>query len=300
MKVIPKVTEKAIEKSSAKYSTTDHKQYLGVNCNCEALDSGVYRCHITFQGEYQFNKVDNGEAIMLKFPSEQQKDIIEEIKDFWGKKDEYKQLGLTHKRGVLLYGDAGGGKTSVINILIEDLIKRDGIVIDFKSAREDIASIQFFRKAEPNRPLMVIMEDIDALFGRDGDNHESAILNLLDGVLQINNVVYLATSNYPEKLAARITNRPSRFDRVAHIGPPADIDRHFYIKHLLDLAPENKRKGIDIDQWVKDTNDLSVAHLKELVLSVVIYGNDYKQSLHKLDKMKHPLSANGPKGKTGF
>jgi len=164
----------------------------------------------------------------------------------------------------------------------------------------DIKSIQFFRKAEPTRPLLVIMEDIDALFGRDGDNHESAILNLLDGVMQIDNVVFLATGNYPEKLAARITDRPSRFDRVIHIGPPAKEDREFYINHLIDSLPLENKKQVDIQRWVKDTDSLSVAHIKELVISVMLYGKEYGETLHSLDKMKHPLTVSGRKGTTGF
>lgn len=285
--------------STAKYSTTDHKSYTGVNCNTDSLDAGVYRCSIGYNGEIFFNKVENGKSEMLKFPSEQQTEVIEEIKEFWSKREDYKKMGLTYKRGVLLYGPQGSGKTSVINILIKDIIARNGVIIDFKHHKTDIPCIQFFRKAEPERPLMIIMEDIDALFSSGGDNHESAILNLLDGIFQIDNVVFLATTNYPEKLAERITDRPSRFDRVVQVGLPLDSDRKFYLEHLvnkMDIKPNN----FNIEQWVKDTKDLSVAHLKELVISVMLYGKDYKMSLHKLDAMKHPLKASGRKKKVGF
>jgi len=290
-----------VTQSTAKYSTTDHKHFTGVLCNADTLDSGVYRGYIDSYGGIHFDKIDHGKSTMLEFPSLQQREVIEEIKEFWQKQVEYQTLGVTHKRGVLLYGEPGGGKTSVINILIKDIVEvRKGIVFDFRSPLVDIKSIQFFRKAEPTRPLLIIMEDIDALFGRDGDNHESAILNLLDGVMQIDNVVFLATSNYPEKLAARITDRPSRFDKVVHVGSPAKEDREFYIKHLISSLPTEKKRDIDLKQWVKDTDSLSVAHIKELVISVMLYGKEYQDTLHNLDKMKHPLTVNGRKGTTGF
>lgn len=288
-----------IQKSTAKYSTTDRQMFIGVDCNCDKLDSGVYRTYITYQGEHQFTKLDKSKSEMLEFPSEQQNAVTREIHDFWGKRDEYKKLGLTFKRGVLLYGPQGSGKTSVLNILIKDLIERDGVIIDFRNAKYDIPCIQFLRKAEPERPLMVVMEDLDALLSDKGENNESNILNLLDGILQIENVVFLATTNYPEQLQERITDRPSRFDRVVQVGLPQENDRRFYLSHLLGKM-DTKKKGIDIDKWVKDTQNLSVAHLKELVISVMLYNKDYRESLSKLDGMKRPLSAKGRKGEIGM
>ena len=87
---------------------------------------------------------------------------------------------------------------------------------------------------------------------------------------------------------------------MVHIGVPSKEDREFYIKHLISTLPEEKKKDIDLKQWVKDTDSLSVAHIKELVISVMLYGKGYQDTLHNLDKMKHPLTVSGRKGKTGF
>jgi len=54
------------------------------------------------------------------------------------------------------------------------------------------------------------------------------VLNLLDGVKQVDNIIYIATTNYPELLEERILNRPSRFDRRFHIGTPSAEVRKFY------------------------------------------------------------------------
>jgi SpoVK/Ycf46/Vps4 family AAA+-type ATPase len=286
--------------SVAKYSTQDQRKFTGVECNTDKLVPAVYRCNIDYHGNHIFSMVDGGKYEVLNFPSAQQSEIISEIKSFWDKKDEYRQMGITFKRGILLYGPQGSGKTSIINILIKDMIERGGMVIDFKNARYDIPCIQFFRKAEPTREFMVILEDIDALFNIEGDNHESAILNLLDGIFQIDNVVFIATTNYPERLAERITDRPSRFDRVVQVDLPATEDRQFYLSHLINKM-ENKPESVDIEKWVKDTSHLSVAHLKELVVSVFMYGKDYKEALRKLDSMKKPPKVSRSRGdKIGF
>ncbi|HSH50268.1 MAG TPA: hypothetical protein VK982_00950, partial [Bacteroidales bacterium] len=43
---------------------------------------------------------------------------------------------------------------------------------------------------------------------------------------------------------------------------------------------------------VKDSEGLSFAHLKELFISAVLFGNDYKESLDKLIHMGEPDQKN--------
>jgi SpoVK/Ycf46/Vps4 family AAA+-type ATPase len=97
--------------------------------------------------------------------------------------------------------------------------------------------------------LVVILEDIDSIAG-ESRSQTSRLLNILDGVKQIENVVYIATTNYPEKLEERITNRPSRFDRRYRVELPNEEIREAYIKHKLndeDLAQ------INIKEWLTRT-----------------------------------------------
>ena len=112
-----------------------------------------------------------------------------------------------------MYGEPGCGKSGIIQLISQQLIEKDGIVINVKD-EEDVdrftSFIATFRKVEPTRPLVVLLEDIDSLAGEN--RYQTArLLNILDGVKQIEGVVYIATTNYPEKLQERITNRPSRF-----------------------------------------------------------------------------------------
>jgi effector-binding domain-containing protein len=50
-----------------------------------------------------------------------------------------------------------------------------------------------------------------------------------------------------------------------------------------------KDVGIDIDQWVKDTDKMSIAHLKELFVAVVILGDTYEEAIKTLQSMKEHL-----------
>jgi protein TonB len=59
----------------------------------------------------------------------------------------------------------------------------------------------------------------------------------------IEGVVYIATTNYPEKLQERITNRPSRFDRRYKVELPNEEIRRAYIQHKLN---DDDLKNVDI------------------------------------------------------
>ena len=184
-----------------------------------------------------------------------------------------------------MYGEPGCGKSGIIQLLSKQLMQRNGIVINIKD-EEDLEKftsfIPTFRKVEPKRPLTVLLEDIDSIAGENRYS-TSRLLNILDGVKQIENVVYIATTNYPEKLQERITNRPSRFDRRYKVELPSDEIRKSYIVNKLndeDLAT------ININEWVKKTKGMSLSHLKEVVISTIIMGRDFDETIDNLEGMK--------------
>ena len=65
-----------------------------------------------------------------------------------------------------------------------------------------------FAKIENNRKCIVILEDLDSLISNFGESH---YLEMLDSAKTIDNILFIATTNYPEKLDPRIYNRPGRF-----------------------------------------------------------------------------------------
>lgn len=142
--------------------------------------------------------------------------------------------------------------------------------------------MRILREIEKETPIVVIMEDIDAIIE---NYNESSVLNILDGVDKLNKIVFLATTNYPDRLGARIINRPSRFDKRFKISNPNEESREIYLKYLIG---ENKIKDnkINLSKWVKDTNGFSIAHLKELFVAVIILGDNYEDAIETLSSMK--------------
>ena len=117
-----------------------------------------------------------------------------------------------------------------------------------------------------------------------------------NGGTVIEDVVYIATTNYPEKLQDRITNRPSRFDRRYKVELPNEEIREAYIRHKLNEDDINR---IDIQEWVKRTEGMSLSHLKEVVISTIVMGRDFEDVMDNLEGLKRAPTIKGS-GKVGF
>jgi Cdc6-like AAA superfamily ATPase len=229
---------------------------------------------------------------LLRLPDSMSDTVISEIERFWKMKSEFTRLGFAHKRGFLLWGPPGSGKTSTLKFVTAQLVKAGGVVVICNLKPEVVAAeLQHLRQIEPDRPLIVLMEDIDAIIKTYG---EADMLSLLDGESSIDNVIFLATTNYPDELDGRVVNRPSRFDRVIKIGTPsAEARRAYLLSRKLSLTEE------ELETWVKETKDFSVAHIKELIVGVFCYGNLFENDIKRLRAMaKTPKNDN--ENPTGF
>lgn len=230
------------------------------------------------RGIYYSKKPVNLDELLI-LPDSASEEIIDNIEYFWTREKTFRELGYLWKRGVLLFGPAGSGKTSTLQIIAQKIIDRGGIAVYVKEPKLTAQGLELLRRIEPNRPIIVMVEDIDAIQHAHG---EADLLAMLDGDLQIDNVVFIATTNYPEKLDKRLVNRPSRFDIVRKIGMPSAEARAVY------LAARNSRLAAlddEMDAWVDATDGMSIAHIKELIVSVEALGQDFQVTIDRLNIM---------------
>jgi len=213
---------------------------------------------------------------IFQLPDKNFENIIGDVQRFWSNKKIYKKYNFVYKRGILLYGTHGCGKSSLIQLLCKDLINiHQGIVINI-SDRDDVFwfddVISMIRDIEREKPVIVIIEDIDNFIA---DREVlTTLLNILDGNMRMNNVVTIATTNFIEDVENRIKARPSRFDRRYNIGLPDDVVRKYFIEQKIkenDLVKSN----VSIDKIITDTKGFTIDHLKELILSICVLGYDY-------------------------
>ncbi|MCK9458359.1 MAG: ATP-binding protein [Proteobacteria bacterium] len=259
------------------WTTSDGTRFFPAGKTFPLLCPGVYEIKFSNTKGYYFEKVQVKTEGLLRFPDSESAKVVAEIQNFWTKEQTYADFGLTYRRGLILWGPAGSGKSCTIQIVMADVIERGGVVFKFNSVPHMfLEGVRLFREVQPDTKIVVLMEDIDSLLEEYG---ESEVLNILDGVEKIERVVFLATTNYPEKLGDRIINRPSRFDRRFMMPNPNKKCRQLYFEHL---AKQNPTIKIDIAKWTKDTSGFSIAHLKELFIGVCILGEEYKDAVETL------------------
>lgn len=177
------------------------------------------------------------------------------------------------------------GKSCAIALLVQDVTQMGGIVLRFEDYNSWISVYKSIRQIQPDVPMIALLEDLDQIID---ENSVSTILNLLDGLEQsLNKIVFLATTNNPQRIADNIKNRPSRFDRRVKIDLPNENIRQAYLEHLFSTGGSK----IPSSDWITKTKGFSLAHLKELFISVICLGNDFNTVVDELKKMKEIITA---------
>lgn len=246
------------------------------------LPPGYYEIKEDNAGNIFFCRISFDVKKVLKFPSNNSSKVLENINKFWSDeiKQRFNKYCLPYRRGILMSGPPGTGKTCLIKVLVAELIQKGGICIEFDNTHLFEAAVRDLRKLQKETPIICLMEDFDGILNRHNHHH---LLNLLDGIIRLENIVFLATTNYPEELPQNIINRPSRFDMHIRIDHPCPRTRAFYLDKIV--MPEDKDR-VNLSKWVSDTEGLSLAHLKELVVSVLIMGNPYNETIKRLLSME--------------
>jgi len=257
-----------------------------------ALPPGSYQIARTNEGTIRFIEQEPREEPLLRFPKVEK--IVQEVQYFWTRREVYEALNLPYRRGILVYGPPGTGKTCLLRLALDDVAARGGIGLFYNNNFE--AGYDILRQIQPDTPLVVVIEDIDS---RCQGGYERELLNLLDGIKRgVSNTVFIATTNYINKLPDRIKNRPSRIDKKFEIGLPDPGIRRTYLDHLIDSAP----KGLDTfqhklrdlgDDVVEDTEGFSLAHLKELFTAVAVLGTSYDEAIEVLRNAREITSKAG-------
>ncbi len=249
------------------------------------LPPGAYGCTLNQYGEVQIHNRDLQVDDLIDFTDSLPGKILDEIETFWTLGETFQRYGYLHRRGYLLYGPQGSGKSSVVHQVVHRIIKKNHVAVFCEHPGFLTRGMEIFRKIEPDRPLVCIFEDIDAIIEMHGD---SELLGWLDGSHQINKVINIATTNYPERLDRRIVSRPRRFDRIIKIETPTPSMRETYLRKKL---PELTGNG-QLTHWVDLTDGLSFAALAELVISVACLGNTLEDTvkLLRLLEDQHPSS----------
>jgi SpoVK/Ycf46/Vps4 family AAA+-type ATPase len=193
-------------------------------------------------------------------PAPLRDEIESTVREFFASAELYRRHRVAHRRGVLLVGPPGNGKTTILRA-IRTSTKVPVLIAGLEACtRRDATLRSAFHRAAELAPAVLCFEDLDALVS-DGPLL-SEFLNLLDGLEQLEGVLVVATTNRPERIDPAIARRPSRFDRVFMIKEP---DKPLRAAYLAEKLGAQTPSGA-IERMAARTDGFSVAFLKELVV----------------------------------
>ena len=260
------------EQQAKQWSVTD-SEYRPIGTTAKKIEAGTYEFRHDGSTLY-LNPINVISDNLIELPDPNCAAVLAGIKKFWTIERRYRDFGLLYKRSIGLYGPPGGGKTATVILIGRQLIAEDGLVIIFNDYTP--AGLAMLRKIEPKRRIVCIMEDLDDIILCS----ESEVLSLLDGETQVDGVVYLATTNHFEKLPPTLANRPSRFDEWVFVKLPSRLIRKAYLQKVAGSLSEE-----ELVKWARDTENFSVAHLKELATAVLCLEYPYDEVIERLRKM---------------
>lgn len=148
-----------------------------------------------------------------------------DIVSFFENKSTYDDIGIAWKRGIIMYGPPGNGKTISLKATMKDIYYSLAISpiptlyvrsLQARGGEQEALRI-VFEKARSIAPCMLVFEDLDSLVN---SGNRSYFLNQLDGLDDNNGVLVIGTTNHLDKLDPGIVARPSRFDRKYGFGLP--------------------------------------------------------------------------------
>ncbi len=124
-------------------------------------------------------------------------------------------------------------------------------------------------------PAVVFLEDLD-LFAEEREGNSSwmglgELMNQLDGAVDNEDIVTIATTNRLDVIEKALRNRPGRFDRIVQIGEMDERCRYRLLGKLLakaGIGPE------DMNYLVDATADYTGAQVEELANTLYILGVD--------------------------
>ena len=256
-----------------------------------AVEHNVFRGQVlSFGGEVfgrgqsllQFHRRPVMSAEELILPAEVLAAVQRQVVVVARHKKQLLAAGQHLKRGLLLYGPPGAGKTHTVRYLTASLT--DTTVIQLTGNALHLIG-EACSVARALAPAMLVVEDVDLIAEDRGmypGQHPMLfqLLNEMDGLAEDADVVFVLTTNRADLLEPALAARPGRVDQAVELALPDEIGRHA----LFELY----RAGLDVDTSrleaiVARTEGVTASFLKELLRRAAVFAADLAEDGDRVD-----------------
>jgi cell division protease FtsH len=239
------------------------------------VERNVFRRRVISFGEPHLGHVGVGPLVFHRRPElardqlvlpEAALDLVErQVLGIARHRERLRASGQHVKRGLLLYGPPGNGKTLTVRYLVGQALDHTVMLLTGGSLHLVRPACALARMLSP---AIVVLEDVDlvaeerGMFGHMSNPVLFDLLNEMDGMQEDADVAFILTSNRADLLEPALAARPGRVDLAVGIGLPGqDARRRLLTLYAggLDLRAE------DLEPVVARTEGVSGAFIKELV-----------------------------------
>ena len=222
---------------------------LGRRLRALALEHNVYRGQVVSFGASVFG--ERGSLLRIRerptmareeliLPAATFADLRRQVVGVARNSSQLLAAGQHLKRGILLYGPPGAGKTHSVRYLISELVGTTVVELTGETLHgiREACSV-----ARTLQPAMIVVEDVDLIAEeRSHYGGESpllfTLLNEMDGLDEDADVVFLLTTNRADLLEPALASRPGRVDQAVHIELPDRESR----RRLRRAVPRRPRR----------------------------------------------------------
>lgn len=236
------------------------------NVNTE-FKAGLYEASYDNNGTLVIT-TESLDEIHEPYYSKENQLILDTVEAFFkeGIKESVEKMGFIHKLGILMYGKQGTGKSAIMNSVSKYMIDYNNAIIiycnNYRTFEGGIPLAKQIRQIQDN-PIIFIADEFD-IYVKD---FESDLKNFLDGKDSIPNSLFLAATNYIDKIPSTLKQRPSRFKLVVEIF---GIEDKRVMKDIMTKLSNQLEPSLYTDEELEtlfdDTNSITIDEIKQMAL----------------------------------
>ena len=193
--------------------------------------------------------------------------LLDETTKWFEQREWFLQRMIPWRRGLLLYGPGGTGKSTFAVILAQKL----GIPI-YRFHLNTLSDVEFMNNIGwVNNPCVILFEDFDRVFnGRESVKNQylsfDTVINSMSGVKTLEGVIFIVTTNNIEAIdpaigveveGSQMSSRPGRIDRILCMNGMAEDKRKLMIQRILGDWPEL------VEQAHSETENFTIVQTQE-------------------------------------